>query len=73
MTGAITTVPALLRDREPYRRPVKSRFTPSELDKTAVCLSWINADLIARMELEADYGGDTIRCAYADRHGYPTA
>lgn len=71
MTEAMTKVPALLRDREPYRRPMVSRFEPSDERKVAV-KTWDGADQLARSDVEGT-GWPFMPFDPSQHTGYPTA
>lgn len=56
-----------------YERPAVRRFTPSELDRRAMCMHWLNTDALARLDIEDGGYFDTFVSGGVDRHGYPTA
>jgi hypothetical protein len=61
-------------DTQKYKRPVTSRFVPTDWEKSLMSVPWVNCDPVARIEIESGSTFCRINTAdYADRHGYPTA
>jgi len=54
-----------------YHRPVTKRYNPSEWEKSAARIPWMDCDPVARCAIEDQYGG--VPAPVVDHHGYPTA
>lgn len=54
-------------------RPHDRRFTPDDLDKKAVCLDWVESDVVARCEIEGGGWLDSFTSKNTDCNGYPTS
>lgn len=59
------------RNSEAYSRPGERRFTPSEWEKSAVRVDWIDCDPVAMYAVESASG--ITWGIYTDRHGYPAS
>lgn len=53
-----------------FERSATARFVPSDVDRSAMRLSWVNANEAARVEVES---GSFFAREYSDRHGYPAS